>query len=282
MEIENCKIVVQMMNKTPIQQGQLEEFLNLLGLTAEEKSVYSALVSGSDQSVLQIAKSSGVNRTTSYRILERFKTLGLAEEIVEESRIKFRKTGVDKLELLVKQQQEKARQLNQLLPDISSIINQVSTTVQPGTKVLFYRGQEGIRQMGWNVLKAKNGGMGYSYRPYIEIMGEDFLQNWLDEWTSQPRVFRDIYSQAYLNSKPNPTILYDPEYFQSRYIPPKILDINHQMDIYNNVVAIYNWHEGEIFGVEIYNEKVAALHKQLFEIVWQMATPEDQLRKTGK
>lgn len=261
-------------------QTRLEEFLNLLGLNPEEKSVYSALVSASDQSVLQIAKNANVNRTTTYRILERLKTLGLAEEIVEENRTKFRKTGADKLELLVKEQQEKVRQLNQLLPNISSIINQVSQTAQPGTKVLFYRGQEGIRQMGWNVLKANNGGMGYTYRPYIEIMGEDFLQNWLDEWTSKPRVFRDIYSQAYLDVIHNyPKLLYNERFFQTRFIDAKILDINHQMDIYNNVVAIYNWHEGEIFGVEIYNEKVAALHKQLFEIVWQMAVPEEKLKK---
>lgn len=269
-----------MMNKSP---NELEEFLNLLGLNPEEKSVYSALVSASDQSVLQIAKNANVNRTTTYRILERLKTLGLAEEIVEENRTKFRKTGADKLELLVKEQQEKVRQLNQLLPNISSIINQVSQTAQPGTKVLFYRGQEGIRQMGWNVLKANNGGMGYTYRPYIEIMGEDFLQSWLDEWTSKPRVFRDIYSQAYLDVIHNyPKLLNNERFFQSRFIDAKILDINHQMDIYNNVVAIYNWHEGEIFGVEIYNEKVAALHKQLFEIVWNVAIPEKRLRKKNK
>lgn len=43
------------------------------------------------------------------------------------------------------------------------------------------------------------------------------------------------------------------------------------MDIYNDVIGIYSWHEGEVFGVEIYNEKVATMHKQLFEIVWKIA-----------
>ncbi|MBI5452275.1 hypothetical protein HY945_02345 [Candidatus Gottesmanbacteria bacterium] len=43
------------------------------------------------------------------------------------------------------------------------------------------------------------------------------------------------------------------------------------MDIYNEIVSIYHWHEGEIFGVEIYNEKVANMQRQLFEMVWRMA-----------
>lgn len=41
------------------------------------------------------------------------------------------------------------------------------------------------------------------------------------------------------------------------------------MDIYNDVVAYSNWHRGEVFGVEIYNQQVAMFQKQMFEIIWQ-------------
>lgn len=269
-----------MMNKTA---SQLDEFLNLLGLNPEEKSVYSALVSGSDLSVLQVAKNSGVNRTTAYRILERLKNLGLAEELVEENRIKFRKSGTDKLELLVKQQQEKAAQLNQLLPDISSLINQVSQTAQPGTKVLFYRGQEGIRQMVWNTLRTKKELIGYTFFPLTTGVGYDFAKQWHEEWVERKLKMRDIYSDLYLkNLKKEEEFHYRKSYFDTRYIPSNILNINHQVDIYNDLVAFYSWYDGEIFGVEIYNEKISAFHKQLFEIVWKMASPESQLRKKRK
>lgn len=60
------------------------------------------------------------------------------------------------------------------------------------------------------------------------------------------------------------------KYFQSGYIPSALLNFNHQVDIYNNVVSFYNWHEGEVFRVEIYNDKIARMHKQLFEIVWKL------------
>jgi sugar-specific transcriptional regulator TrmB len=259
-------------------RNQLDEFLKLLGLTAEEKSVYSALVVGSDLSVLQVAQNSGVNRTSAYRILERLKKIGLAEELVDENRIKFRKTGTDKLELLVKQEQEKVRQLNKMLPDISSIINQVSQTAQPGTKVLFYRGRDGIRQMGWNVLKARRFAVGFTFHPYEEIVGSDFLEEWKKEWLVKKMVFRDIYSDEYKRSQSPKRVLYDIKYFESRYIPDKLLHINHQMDIHDDVIGIYNWHEGEIIGVEIYNAKVAAFHKQIFEIIWGISKPENSFK----
>ncbi|EKD96520.1 MAG: hypothetical protein ACD_24C00009G0001 [uncultured bacterium] len=43
------------------------------------------------------------------------------------------------------------------------------------------------------------------------------------------------------------------------------------MDIYNDVLALYNWHKGEVFGVEIYNDKITAMQKQIFEVLWKMA-----------
>ena len=270
------------MNKTPNTSAQLEDFLSLLDLSAEEKKVYSALVTSTDQTVLQISTKSQVNRTTAYRILERLKSLGLVEEIIEANRIKYSKSSSDRLRLLVQQHQARSRQLNQLLPQDTSFINQVSASALPGTKVLFYRGQEGIRQMAWNNLKCRNPLVGFTYRPYVEIVGEKFIRDWLDRWLEKKMVLRDIYSDTYLEVRDQfyhkETVLYDPKIFISRYISSGVLNITHQMDIYDNVLAIYNWHEGEIFGVEIHNDKVAQVQKQIFEIVWKMAIPESELK----
>ena len=111
----------------------------------------------------------------------------------------------------------------------------------------------------------------------VEIVDRKFIIKWRDEWLRKNMVLRDIYSDTYLEVRDQfyekRSLLYDPKIFISRYVPSKILNITCQMDMYDDVLAIYNWHESEIFGVEIYNEHVANLHKQLFEIVWKMATP---------
>jgi hypothetical protein len=35
----------------------------------------------------------------------------------------------------------------------------------------------------------------------------------------------------------------------------------------------YNWYGREVFGIEIYNENVGRMHKQMFEMMWKLAKP---------
>ena len=62
-----------------------------------------------------------------------------------------------------------------------------------------------------------------------------------------------------------------------RYISADVLTISYQTDIYNEVVAMYNWYDGEVFGVEIHNKKIANFQRQLFELVWNKAIPTNKL-----
>lgn len=94
-----------------------------------------------------------------------------------------------------------------------------------------------------------------------------------EEWGLTGKQGRDIYSQAWSTSLVEKPELDTGKWknWESRYLDPKVLDLEIQMDIYNDVVAIYNWYEGEVFGVQVINEKAAKLQKQLFDVVWEKA-----------
>lgn len=251
----------------------VKEFLNKLGLTNDEARLYLVLNQGGPSTILNLSRQSGINRTKIYRIIESMQKVGIIEEIIDQHKKLIKAVGLDTLELLIKEQESKAKYLRDTFPTVSNLIAGQKAVSQPGTKVLFYRGREGIRQQVWNTLRAKKEAVGYSYRHIGELIG-DYYQKWFAEWIEKKLLFRDIYSEEYLKSKNKEVIdsLTAPtEFIKSRYIPSKIFPINHQMDIYNEVVSYYNWHEGEVFGVEIYNEKIASMQKQLFEIVWEMA-----------
>ena len=158
---------------------------------------------------------------------------------------------------------------------------------QADTRVQFYRGERGIKQMGWNILRAKNEVVGFTYRAYEEIVGKDFEDELFTEMLLKKINFRDIYSDAYLESvsnlKQKVQATHQKPFHQiitSRYVPANVLRIEHQVDIYNDVVAHYNWYEGEVFGIEMYNPKIADFYKQLFELVWKQAEPEEELLKS--
>jgi hypothetical protein len=58
------------------------------------------------------------------------------------------------------------------------------------------------------------------------------------------------------------------EYWQVRYLDPEELSMEFEMLVYNDVFAMYNYIDKEIFGVEIYNEKLASMQKQIFDFIW--------------
>lgn len=48
--------------------------------------------------------------------------------------------------------------------------------------------------------------------------------------------------------------------------------------LYDEVIAYYNWKDGEIFGIEIYNQEMAGTQRQLFEMLWKQGQPIDKSR----
>ena len=223
-----------------------------------------------------MAKESKINRTTLYRRIEEIQQKGLLETIVEEKRLLVKTVDFAQLENLVLQKADEAEFLQKNIPIIKSLLNSEYGMVQPGTKVLFYKGQEGIRQMVWHTLRAKSEIVGFTFRDLTEAVGLKFASRWHEEFLVRGLRMRDIIGDEYLNNQKK-EFAYSREVFQSRYLPSSILSIDHQTDIYDDVVAFYNWHEGEVFGVEIQNDKVASMQRQIFEILWGMGKEAPKL-----
>lgn len=255
--------------------SNLQSFLSRLGLTAEEARLYETLVNKGTLTILELSRASGIPRTQVYRIVQSLKEKGLVEEIVDEFRRMVKASDVAQIEQIVGERKRETKELEALFPAMRQELFATLGKDQPETKVQFYRGRAGLRQMVWHTLRAKKEVVGYTYRPIEEYVGIEFLRDWKQAFERKQLKFRDIYSDEYKKAfaEGKDRLAYNSDTFRGRFISESILKVNIQMDIYNDVVAQYNWHEGEVFGVEIYNAKVAGFHKQLFELVWKLAKP---------
>src|SRR5437016_4528640 len=130
----------------------LKEFLQNLGLSLEEIQIFNSLHKSGPISILQLSRLSGINRTKVYRLLDTLLNKGIIEEIVDDNRKLLKAADLDKLDFLLKEQEEKVKMMRELFPQVSHLITLNRSLVQPGSKVLFYRGREGIKQMVWNTL----------------------------------------------------------------------------------------------------------------------------------
>jgi len=158
----------------------------------------------------------------------------------------------------------------------------------PGNSVVYYRGKEGMRQMTWHILRCRGLFRTYSHSFWNEILGDAFVLRLNEELVRRRFKVHDLYSDEYItfkkkwleDGKKNPEG--DWSFWESRYISEKRIKIHLNIDVYNDVVAYYYWQADEIFGVEIYNERVATIQKQIHDMLWGMAKKKPDINWTKK
>ncbi|MBI3888163.1 hypothetical protein HY310_03810 [Candidatus Microgenomates bacterium] len=256
-----------------VDSNEVYQFLKGLGLREEEITIFSALSYSGPLSTLELSRKIDIPRTSIYRILEEMKKQGFVEEVLDQYHTKSQAVSFDKIRELLKDKERQIKEISEKIPIVESFLSGRQSFDQPGTKVLFYRGVEGIKQMIWNSLKAKEQLRGFTFQNWNSLVSDKFICDWSYEFEAKNIPARDLVSDEYLKNRLATHHLGTWKNWTRRYFPNKKLTIDHQADIYNDTVAFYHWEAEEIFGVEIHNEKVAKLQKQIFDILWEMGTP---------
>lgn len=251
----------------------LIDLLKKLDIDKESSTIFVELSRNTYRTPLQLARATKIDRAKVYRRLESLLELGLVVEVIEKSSKAYKISDPKNIEFLY---QKKKNEIEFVSENIDQVINKlnsksVSEFEHPGTKVLFYKGMEGIKQQVWNTLRAKKEVLGYTHRSSYELMGDAFYIDWATEFNKRKLKVRDIISQDYIDRYQKfpelrkELIEIDDE---TRLINNDRLMVRVQMDLYDGVVSYYSWTNGDIFGVEIYNNDIFEMQKELFEIAW--------------
>jgi sugar-specific transcriptional regulator TrmB len=120
-----------------------EKELQELGLSDKEASVYVALLAVDNDSVLDLAKRTGINRTTIYPVLDSLLQKGLVSEIKVDKKIRFAAESPERLITFVERQkvvfEEKAGRVRDFVPRLKTV--QRESGEKPLVKI--YEGKEG-------------------------------------------------------------------------------------------------------------------------------------------
>lgn len=155
------------------------------------------------------------------------------------------------------------------LPDL---LNDFPNFVPPDSRsrVVNYSGIDGLKQVTVNSLKAKGELLLFE----IENMGS-FLNVGLSEEVRKGFIKNKIHVKELMNQSNQPAWTnveeFVTKFWDCRYIDPSILKMDVELLIYNDVVAIYNYKDKNIFCVEIYNQKLANMQRQIFNFMWHYA-----------
>ena len=130
-------------------------YFKQLGLDQEQALVYLFLLQTGSSSVLDISRGIKTGRTKLYPLLEDLanKQLVVIHERPYGTSYQAQKPEV--IDFLVSEHERKAEALRSSLPATINILKNLEQTSPAKTKIIEYRGIDGLKQMNFNLSKAK-------------------------------------------------------------------------------------------------------------------------------
>lgn len=176
----------------------LEKYLQDIGLNEKESILYLALLAVDNSSVLDLSKKTGLNRSTTYVVLESLSKKGLVSETTVGKKTHYQAEPPERLETYVEQRkillEEQAKKLKDIIPQIKSVQR------EGGEKpiVKYFEGKEGIISALEGHFKSTDEG-GESYSIYSkDLLNQIFRQSEKDKFKTI-RKGKKIYSKAIYN-----------------------------------------------------------------------------------
>lgn len=262
----------------------IRAYLFKLGISSEIIDIYLALQAYGPQTISELARRSGVERTRIYRLLDELKSSNLVEVQVEYKKSIFKAAPISNLQVLIGKKEQELRDLQTGYTEVQEHLQGMQHHTA-ATKVQHYRGSDGLRQMYWNQTRSTTENLSILYENMQVRTNLSFFERWARRCNERGIQFRGIINDNFIKTQQN---WYGEhanerlESWESRYLPDAVFPITHSIVIYDDVTAYYNWKDGEIFGIELYNQQIADSQRKFFEMLWEQALPVDDLKGIDK
>lgn len=254
----------------------LKQFLKELKLTPDEAIIYIELLC-KPQSHLELSRSTGINRTKVYRVVEQLEKRSLISSRFGDNGAALVASDPATLEVeLVSKEEELKRQrdvLNHILPALKGL----KEGSKSGFVVHTYEGSQGFKQMLWHELKTEGEMLSF---------GAVAIENLVSSrrWSEKHRAMT-IEANYTVRELGNPGLSRETKdfftknldfiykHFEAREIQKDVLLLEEATAIYNDTVATYYWRGQHKIGVEIISKSYAQMMRQMFEHYWSIAEP---------
>ncbi|MDE2188661.1 MAG: BlaI/MecI/CopY family transcriptional regulator [Patescibacteria group bacterium] len=177
----------------------LEKYLQEIGLNEKEAAVYLALLQYDNAAVMDLAKKTNINRSTTYTVLESLAKKGLVSETTVGKKTRYQAESPERLETFVERQkvvlEEHSKRLKDIIPQIKSV--QRETGEKPIVK--YFEGREGIIAASEEFFRSQESG-GTSYLIYSRDLVKDIFTDSERSKYKKMRISKDIRSKSVYTS----------------------------------------------------------------------------------
>lgn len=249
----------------------MHDYFSRLGLEPEIADIYLALHAYGPQSLLQLSRNADVERTRLYRLLDTLSSNHLIEVEERYKRKLYKAAPISNLQIILTSREQQLRELQKEFQNLKDTFP-TSPTHSPLTHVQFYQGIDGLKQMFWNQTRAKGESVSILHENLQTRTNLTFFERWIERCNSQDLKFRSLVGDNFLQAQQKWYTNHSNEklkYWKGRYILNDIYPITHSTVTYDDVVSYYNWHQGKMFGIEVYNQQIADAQRRIFDLLWE-------------
>ncbi len=251
------------------------------GLSEKEALIYLSLLELEIAGVNEISKRSGINRSSSYVVLESLKKKGFVG-ISDDKKV--RRYIASPPETIHRVAEDLARKQDDVRKSISSIIPELKalhkdTKHRPRVRVL--EGKDGLISAFEDSLSCREGVMrvSSSVENLLNIIPEDYFPNYVKRRIEKKIKLKGIHPNTEFAKK---IIGLDPEAFdRPLLIPSKDFKMPADFAIYDDKIA-YMSPENEGFAIIIESREMSNVMKSIFDLAWVEAERLSKDKDTRK
>lgn len=239
----------------------LQDELQKIGLDKKEIQVYLALLELGEANIGEIAKKSGVKRTTVYDVLESLKEKGLLGQTKRKSHTLYFAENPEKLE---RQIEEKKKIIQKVLPELLSITNRM----EKKPKIRFFEGIDGIKEVYEDTLKYSDQEiLAWATDKAIKFFDMDYLWQRYVPARLENKIWERVIAPH--NAEMKNIKSYDEKHLrQIRLVPEDELLFEVEINLYGKRnIGIMAFEEQ--IGLIIESEKIFNTLRSIFEINWK-------------
>jgi len=232
---------------------KINQVLENLGFEKREINIYLTLIGEQNLTALQISKKIGVDRTTTYDILERLINKGIVSSFIQNKIKHFKALTPKKLLIYFK---EKYSSLEHIFP----LLNQASDKSKEFVSCELFQGKNGFKTVLKDFVEAnvdyKTIGIRKEYEEILGYLTDQYVLRF-----NEMKVKETAIIERGSDFIPLKKAVY--RYIDKKLIPP-ITTV-----IYKDIVLFFIWKE-PYSAIRIKNKEFAKLQEEYFDIMWKI------------
>jgi len=245
---------------------QLNKPLQEIGLTDKEAKVYLAALELGPQPVQEISKKAGVNRATTYVMIESLAKRGLMSSFDKGKKRFYTAEEPDRLMNVVRTEKEELKQKEDMISKLLPELMAVSALSEEHPRVRYFEGREGSRDIMRDIIDSgvKETFVIVDIDEYNKVYSEyDFAEE------KKEMVDKNIISNEITITSSRESLKLKPsDNYRLQLVPREKFNFSGEMIIYDKKVAMLAY-RGMVMAVIVESPEMNKMIKSIFDILWK-------------